>query len=65
MIFKDRDDAANKLAEQLIQYKGKNPLILAIPRGAVPMAQVIADVLGGGVLMLYWCASYVRRTSLS
>ncbi len=47
MIFKDRDDAANKLAEQLMQYKGKNPLILAIPRGAVPMAKVIADVLGG------------------
>ena len=47
MIFKDRDDAANKLAEQLLQYKGKNPLILAIPRGAVPMAKVIADVLGG------------------
>ena len=47
MIFKDRDDAANKLAEKLMQYKGKNPLILAIPRGAVPMAKVIADVLGG------------------
>ena len=47
MIFKDRDDAANKLAEQLMQYQGKNPLILAIPRGAVPMAKVIADVLGG------------------
>lgn len=47
MIFKDRDDAANKLAEKLMQYKGKNPLILAIPRGAVPMAKVIAEVLGG------------------
>ena len=47
MIFKDRDDAANKLAEQLMQYQGKNPLILAIPRGAVPMAKVIANVLGG------------------
>ena len=47
MIFKDREDAANKLAEQLLQYKGKNPLILAIPRGAVPMAKVIAEVLGG------------------
>lgn len=47
MIFKDRDDAANKLAVQLLQYKGKNPLILAIPRGAVPMVKVIADMLGG------------------
>jgi putative phosphoribosyl transferase len=47
MIFDDRDDAARKLAERLKQYKGQNPLILAIPRGAVPMAKLIADELGG------------------
>jgi len=47
MIFRDREDAANRLAEALAQYHGQNPLVLAIPRGAVPMAKIIADELGG------------------
>ncbi len=47
MQFSDRIDAANKLVEKLSAYHGKNPLVLAIPRGAVPMAKLIADELGG------------------
>ncbi|MBI1820383.1 MAG: phosphoribosyltransferase [Nitrospirae bacterium] len=47
MIFKDRRQAARQLAEKLKRYDGKNPLVLAIPRGAVPMAQVMADALNG------------------
>ncbi|MBA3056855.1 MAG: phosphoribosyltransferase [Gammaproteobacteria bacterium] len=46
-MFRDRTDAANRLAERLKAYRGKNPLILAIPRGAVPMGKIIADKLGG------------------
>jgi putative phosphoribosyl transferase len=46
-MFNDRNDAARQLAAELNQYRGQNPLILAIPRGAVPMAKVIADELGG------------------
>ncbi len=49
MIFLDREDAANRLAEALAQYRGQNPLVLAIPRGALPMAKIIADELGGEV----------------
>lgn len=49
MLFLDRKDAATKLAEQLSQYRGLYPLVLAIPRGAVPMAKIIADALGGEV----------------
>jgi len=49
MIFRDREDAARRLAEALAQYRGQNPLVLAIPRGAVPMAKIIADALGGEV----------------
>jgi putative phosphoribosyl transferase len=49
MIFRDREDAARRLAEALAQYRGQNPLVLAIPRGAVPMAKIIADELGGEV----------------
>ena len=47
MRFKNRDDAARQLAEQLVAYKGRNPLVLGVPRGAVPMARIIADELGG------------------
>ena len=46
-MFEDRNDAARQLAEELKQYRGQNPLVLAIPRGAVPMAKIIADELGG------------------
>jgi putative phosphoribosyl transferase len=46
-MFEDRDDAANQLAERLMDYKGKKPLVLAIPRGAVPMAKIIAARLDG------------------
>jgi len=46
MIFRDREDAARRLAEALAQYRGQNPLVLAIPRGAVPMAKIISDDLG-------------------
>lgn len=49
MPFRNRDEAARKLADRLAAYKGKNPLVLAIPRGAVPMARVIADALHGEV----------------
>ena len=47
MPFRDRDEAALRLVKRLAAYKGKNPLVLAIPRGAVPMGRIIADALGG------------------
>lgn len=47
MIFADRIAAAEQLAAALSEYRGKRPLILAIPRGAVPMAQIIAVRLEG------------------
>jgi len=46
-MFQDRKEAAIRLAERLKKFQGKNPLVLGIPRGAVPMAQVIAGALGG------------------
>jgi len=46
-MFHDRNEAAIRLAKELHGYKGKQPLILAIPRGAVPMAKIIADKLDG------------------
>lgn len=49
MRFLDRRDAAARLAEKLQAYRGQNPLVLAIPRGAVPMAKILADQLHGEV----------------
>lgn len=46
-MFLDRNEAASRLAEKLKKYQNMRPLILAIPRGAVPMAKIIADKLGG------------------
>ena len=48
-IFDDRDDAARELAEALAHLRGTRPLVLAIPRGAVPMAAAIAGVLDGDI----------------
>lgn len=47
MIFNDRLEAGRKLAEALVAYCSQNPLVLAIPRGAVPMGALIADELHG------------------
>jgi putative phosphoribosyl transferase len=47
MIFHNREHAARLLAERLLAYRGQHPLVLAIPRGAVPMGKTIAEVLGG------------------
>ena len=47
IIFADRIEAAKRLAGALKKYHGNNPLVLAIPRGAVQMGRVIADELGG------------------
>lgn len=47
MEFRDREEAARLLAERLAGYRGQRPLVLAVPRGAVPMGRIIADALDG------------------
>ena len=46
-MFRDRADAALQLAERLREFRGCHALILAIPRGGVPMGKVLADQLEG------------------
>ena len=46
-MFKDRLDAARQLTKALKKYQGQNPLVLAIPRGAVPMGAWMAQALHG------------------
>ncbi|HEX5306951.1 MAG TPA: phosphoribosyltransferase family protein [Dyella sp.] len=45
--FNDRADAGDQLARALRIYRGQHPLVLAIPRGGVPIGRVVADALGG------------------
>ena len=47
MLFRDRLEAARLMSRRLEKYRGEHPLVLAVPRGAVPMGKVIADALGG------------------
>lgn len=47
MIFKNREEAARLLLKKLSSYRDKNPLVLGIPRGAMPMAKIIAEELHG------------------
>ncbi|MDW3682410.1 phosphoribosyltransferase family protein [Cupriavidus sp. CV2] len=46
-MFTNRTHAAGLLAERLAGYRTSQPLVIAIPRGAVPMARLIASELGG------------------
>ena len=45
MPFKDRHDAGRKLAESLLGYIDQRPVILALPRGGVPVAAEVAAAL--------------------
>lgn len=47
MIFRDRTDAGKKLAARLKKYAGRpDVLVLALPRGGVPVAAEVAKELG-------------------
>jgi predicted phosphoribosyltransferase len=47
MAFENRSEAGQLLARHLEKYRGQHPLVLAIPRGAVPMGKIVADALDG------------------
>lgn len=44
-MFRDREDAARRLARRLKQREFRDPLVLAIPRGGVPVGAVLAEEL--------------------
>lgn len=45
MIFRDRTDAGRRLASVLSPYRGEDTLVLALPRGGVPVAAEVATAL--------------------
>ena len=47
MAFENRAQAAEMLTRRLAAYRDRRPLVLAIPRGAVPMGKIIAEGLHG------------------
>lgn len=49
MLFDDRADAGRQLARALDTYRSSNPLVLAIPRGALPIGRIVADALSGSL----------------
>jgi predicted phosphoribosyltransferase len=52
-MFKDRRDAARRLARALDKYRGQRPLVLAVPRGAVALGRTVADALGGELDLVF------------
>jgi putative phosphoribosyl transferase len=45
MMFRDRRDAGRKLARALERFKSADPIVLALPRGGVPVGFEIAEHL--------------------
>lgn len=46
MTFRDRADAGQQLAAALLRYEGKNAIVLALPRGGLPIAIPVSAKLG-------------------
>jgi len=45
MSFRNRIEAGRKLAAALVSYRDKRPVVLALPRGGVPVAAEVASTL--------------------
>lgn len=52
IYFSDREQAAQQLAVLLAKHKGPQTLVLAIPRGGVPIGSVLAHQLGAPLDLL-------------
>ena len=44
-MFQDRTDAGIQLAEKLTSYKNRDVVVLAIPRGGLPLGAIVAKAL--------------------
>lgn len=51
--FRDRQEAGKQLAKVLARYAALDPVILALPRGGVPVAYEVAAALGAEMDLLF------------
>lgn len=52
MSFRDRRDAGHRLADKLRHLKAERPVVLALPRGGVPVAAEVSKALGAPLDLL-------------
>ena len=50
--YRDRTEAGRRLAEKLVDLDLQRPLVLALPRGGVPVARAVAKTLGAALDVL-------------
>lgn len=50
--FRDRADAGRQLATRLAHLRGRNAIVLALPRGGLPVASEVARALGASLDVL-------------
>lgn len=52
MGFRDRSDAGHRLAGEMQHLKAEHPVVLALPRGGVPVAAEVSKALGAPLDLL-------------
>jgi putative phosphoribosyl transferase len=53
LSFRDRTDAGRQLARHLLGYRSQKPVVLALPRGGVPVAYEVARALHAPLDLLF------------
>jgi len=46
LLYKDRAQAGERLAKEMLRRRPENPIVLGIPRGGVPVGEPVAKALG-------------------
>lgn len=53
MLFANRSDAGRRLAKALARYRGHDAVVLALPRGGVPVAHEVAAALAAPLDLVF------------
>lgn len=53
MQFSDRSEAGRRLAERLLRFKDQDPIVLALPRGGVPVGFEICRALAAPLDLIF------------